>query len=180
MEFAEVVLARRSIRMYEDRPVEVEKLEYVLEAGRVAPSTGNRQSATFIVVREPETIAAIGKPYVMYNKWLPSAPAIIVACGDKRRAMSHHGVEFWQLDAAIAAEHMVLAAADVGLGTCWVGLFHPRAVRRALAIPKRMKILAMLAVGYPAQPQGTTQSVEAAGRGRERKPMSEFAHWEKW
>jgi nitroreductase len=167
MEFAEVVLARRSIRTYEDRPVEVEKLEYVLEAGRVAPSTGNRQSATFIVVRDPETIAAIGRPYV--------------TCGDKRRAMSHHGVEFWQLDAAIAAEHMVLAAADVGLGTCWVGLFHPRAVRRALAIPKRMKILAMLAVGYPAERQGAEESVEtAAGRAHKRKPMSDFAHWEKW
>jgi len=178
VEFSQVVRARHSVREFDGRSVDDEMLGYVLEAGRIAPSTGNRQSASFIVVRDPETIRVVGRPYVMYNKWLPYAPAIIVACGDKLRAQWHHGVEFWQVDGAIALEHMALAATDIGLATCWVGLFHPREVRRALGIPRRLNILAMLALGYPLDP---TASGDAPGtKPHNRKPISDFAHWERW
>lgn len=178
VEFSQVVRARRSVRQFADMRVDDDVLDYVLEAGRIAPSTGNRQSASFIVVRDPDMIRLIGRPYVMYNKWLPHAPALIVACGDKLRAKWHHGVEFWQVDAAIALEHMVLAATDLGLATCWVGLFHEREVRRALGIPRGLRVLAMLAVGHPAVPlpqAGTADPVP-----HKRKPMSDFAHQERW
>jgi len=175
-----VVRARRSVRQFDSRPVDDEALEYVLEAGRIAPSTGNRQSASFIVVRDPDTIRLIGRPFVMYNKWLPNSPALIVACGDKPRAQRHHGVEFWQVDAAIALEHMVLAATDRGLATCWVGLFHDREVRRALGIPGRLRILAMLAIGYPFDSVVAADAGESDSVGHNRKPMSEFAHREHW
>lgn len=181
MEFVDVIRLRRSVRRFQDRPVEDEKLTYLLEAARLAPSASNRQPARFVVVRNPATIAVIGKPVAMINRWLASAPAIIVVCAQPGLANGHHGVDFSITDAAVAAEHIVLAATDQGLGTCWVGMFHEAAVRRELKIPGGVRIVAMLAVGYAADETDAVERMQrAAIRADRRKPLEEIAHWETW
>lgn len=185
VQFSEVIERRRSVRKFTDQPVEDDKIDYILEAARSAPSACNHQPTTFIVVRDRAHIsAAIGRPVAdagWINKWLADAPVMVVACGDRSRTDSHHGVDFWQIDTAIAAEHLVLAAVDTGLGTCWVGAFDEPAVRAALAIPEAMGIVALLAIGYPAVRKGVHERmVRAYARADTRKPMSEFVRWETW
>lgn len=186
MEFSEVIERRRSVRKFADLSVEDAKLEYVLEAARTAPSAENHQLATFVVVRDPETRAIIGRPGSTQdgkwiNRWLARAPVIIVACGDRSKTGPHHGVDFWQIDTAIATEHLVLAAVDVGLGTCWVGAFDEPLVRNTLAIPQEVGILALLAMGYPAERMGVTERLtRTVVRADTRKTMSELARWETW
>ena len=181
MEFAEVIRQRRSVRKYADRPIEDEKLRYVLEAARSAPSASNRQSARHIVVRDPATIAAIGKPSGAINRWLAKAPTVIVVCGDASRPYSDHGVHFWQVDATIAAEHIVLAAVDVGLGTCWIGVFDEAEIRATLGIPDEVLILGLLAIGYPAERMSAEERLtRTAIRADKRRPLDESVHWERW
>ncbi len=174
------------MRKFAQRPIEDDKLEYVLQAALTAPSASNRQTASFVVVRDPATIAEIARTRSVsdgrwLNGWLTTVPAIIVACGDRDRAATHHGVEFWQVDTAIATEHLVLAAVDAELGTCWIGAFDETTVRTALGIPASIGILAMLAIGYPADRMSVTERMtRVAVRADSRKPMAEFARWERW
>jgi len=170
MEFQELVRRRRSIRAYRPDPVEEEKLRRVLEAGRLAPSAANRQPWHFIVVRDPEKRGMLRRAY--NREWFVSAPVIIVACADPTRAWRRgDGEEYWKVDVAIAMEHIVLAAANEGLGTCWIGAFDERAVKEALGIPDHIRVVAMTPLGYPA---------ESKGEVTDRKPLEEIVHYDGW
>lgn len=186
MEFSEVVALRRSVRKFDARPLEDDALEYVLQAARVAPSASNKQRASFVVVRDPEGVARIGRPRSlangrMINGFLADSPAIIVACGERSGTSTQHGVDWWQVDTAIATEHLVLAAVDIGLGTCWIGAFDEPSVRTELGIPQQFGILAMIAIGYPAEQMSATERVtRTVVRADHRKPMTELVHWDRW
>lgn len=165
--------------------MEPEKIDYILECARLAPSWANTQCWHFVVVRDPAVVERVVAATAVFNRWLRNYPTMIVACGDTTSSGSHHGVDYWAVDTAIAMEHLVLAAADVGLGTCWMGVFDEDAVRDALGIPRHVKVVALSPLGYPAdgRPRGglgdpVTRAVKLVAKGR--KPVGEMAHFDRW
>lgn len=170
MEFYKLVKQRRSIRAYKPDPVEEDKLLRILEAGRLAPSAANRQPWHFVVVRDSLKREHLRRGYD--REWFVKAPVIIVVCADPSAAWKRKdGEEYWKVDAAIAMEHIVLAAANEGLGTCWIGAFDEKAVREVLGIPEHIRVVAMTPLGYPAEEKGPVA---------DRKPLEEIAHYDGW
>ena len=155
--FQRILGGRRSIRRYLETPVEPEKLRACLEAARVAPSAHNVQPWRFIVVDEPglkdRLAAAAFSGIYSGSKFAARAPVLLVLLakpgGAAVRAGSKLlGVPFHFLDMGIAGEHIVLQAEELGLATCWMGWFDHRRVRKALAIPRGFKIVALMPLGY--------------------------------
>lgn len=147
MAFLELAKRRRSIRKYRPDPVPQEKLEYVLEAARWAPSWGNRQCWRFIVVTDEGKRRAIAT-----REWAAEAPAIIVGCANPSLSGSKFEQQYYMLDMGIAMEHLMLAAAEQGLGTCWIGgQFDEETVKQALKIPHDVRVVALTPLGYPAE-----------------------------
>ncbi len=137
-----VIYGRRSIRRYERKPIPDEVLKLILEAGRLAPSARNRQPWCFVVVRKPELKRKL--IFSGWNSFIEDASAVIVGCGDSR--------ERWAVvDVSIALQNMVIAAEALGLGSCWIGHFIEEEVKKALKIPDRFKVVAMITIGYPAE-----------------------------
>jgi len=170
LEFYDVVRKRRSIRRYKPDPVKEDKLTRVLEAGRLAPSAANRQPWHFIVVRDPKVREALRAAYD--RDWFVNAPVIIVVCADPTKAwVRADGEEYWKVDAAIAMEHIVLAATNEGLGTCWIAAFNEEAVKKVLNIPKHVRVVAMTPLGYPDEVKGEVVS---------RKSLNEIVHYDRW
>ena len=148
MEVLEVIRKRYSCRSYQEKSIEQEKLDCILEAARLAPSARNEQDWRFVVVTDRDTkrrIAATTNRLEVFKK----AGAIIAACSNSDHIM-RCGQAIGPIDVAIALEHISLQAADLGLGTCWIGSFDADQVRQILAIPKGVTIVELMAVGYPA------------------------------
>jgi len=161
MDVYEAIEKRYSVREYQDRAIEEDKLQRVLDAGRIAPSARNRQEWKFVVVRDAamrRSLAdAAGQPF------LTGAAAIIAVVGLKPEQVMHCGVPTDPVDCAIAIDHMTLAAVAEGLGTCWIGHFEQDSCRGLLEVPSSAKIIELLALGYPAGKPGT----------KKRKPAEE-------
>jgi nitroreductase len=166
MGFLDLCRERRSIRRYKPDPIPSEKLEYVLEAGRLAPSWKNNQCWRFVVVTDEEKRKAISG-----KEWHAEAPVIIVGCAHPELSGSKFDQQYYMLDMGIAMEHMILAAAEQGLGTCWIGgQFDEPTVKQALGIPDGVRVVALTPLGYPAETPGL----------KDRKPMDEIVSHEKW
>ena len=162
MDTLEFFKKRRSIRKYQDREVPKEVLEVILEAGRIAPSARNAQPWKFIVVTDADTRQALAgtTPY----KFVAKAPLIIVACALESQATL--GARF---DVAIAMDHMSLAAANMGIGNCWVAGFDREAVRKILGVPQDVDVVVMMTFGYPAEeprPRPVKDMSEVVSYGR--------------
>lgn len=168
MNLMQAIRARRSIRDFQERPVEEEKLLAVLEAGRLAPSARNMQDWRFIVVRDPATRQRLAEA-ARDQKFVGKAPVVIAACGTSDLVMTC-GQPAYAIDVAIAVDHMTLAAAALDLGTCWIGAFYEEKAREILGVPKEIRIVALLPLGYPAQQPGS----------RPRKNLDEVVAWEHW
>jgi nitroreductase len=155
----EAIDSRCSVRGYQERPVEREKILKIVEAARLAPSTSNVQPWRFIVVEEPalrDALVEKGMGIVVPNRWAKEAPVIIVICAQldwivHRLGAKAAGLQYYLLDIGIAGEHMVLAATEMGLGTCWIGWFRAEAIKKTLNIPKGWKVAALLTLGYPKE-----------------------------
>jgi len=148
MEVFEAIRTRRSIKRYSNKPVEKDKLLKVLEAARLSPSAGNRQPWRFIVVTDPEKKESLRPPY--RRDIVLSAPVVIVGCALPSESFAE--AEFWKIDVSIALQDLVLAAWEEGLGTCWMGVFHEEdEIKKALGIPRDVRVVAMVALGYPAE-----------------------------
>ncbi len=157
--FLELVKKRRSVRRYLEKPVEREKIKLCLEAARLAPSACNGQPWKFIVVDDPTRLgelvrAAFSGPF-SNNRFAGKAPVIIVAVAETtkiipriagRLQMKHYSL----IDLSIAVEHLVLEAADLGLGTCWIGWFNQKGVKRLLKIAGGSRPVFLIPLGYPA------------------------------
>ena len=147
----ELIEARYSARAYSDRKVEQEKIDYILECARLAPSAVNFQPWKFIIVESEEKRTALHAGYA--QEWFRQAPLYIVVCGDHsqswtRKKDSH---DHCDIDAAIAAEHICLAATEVGLGSCWVCNFRPAIVSEVLGIDgETVYPVAIIPIGYAA------------------------------
>jgi nitroreductase len=166
----ETIRSRRSIRRYKTDPVEEEKLQRILEAGRLSPSAVNKQPWHFIVVRDPSVRESLRASYG--QNWFVNAPLIIVVCADPSNAwVRRDGEEYWKVDATIALQDMILCATEEGLGTCWIGAFNEEPARRALKIPEKIRIVAMTPVGYADERKEPVS---------DRKPLNEMTHYEYW
>jgi nitroreductase len=177
MDFDKVVLTRKSVRKYLDKPVEEEKITKCLEAARLAPSWENKQCWRFVVVRDKEIIAKLAKGI---NFWAKSAPVFIVACGDPKRSGTRYGQNYYLVDVAIAMEHLVLAAANLGLGTCWLGLFDEEETKKLLKIPEGIRVVALTPLGYPHPDEGIWGKVVKAIVSKKRKSLGEIAYDGEW
>ena len=154
MELREVIRKRQSIRDYEDKPIPEEKLTRVLEAARLAPSASNRQPWKFVVVKDQRrrqelAQAANGQAFV------GQAPVVIVAVATNVEHVMPCGVPSHPVDLAIAVDHMTLAAADEGLGTCWIGAFSQQKVKEILGIPEKFHVVILFPLGFPRQERET-------------------------
>ncbi len=166
MEFHDVIRRRRSVRGYESRPVEDDKLARVLEAARLAPTAANRQPFHLYVVRSEDVRKRLLQAYS--QEWFAGAPVIVCICGRPARAWSRmDGKNYADVDATIAMDHLILAAAAEGLGTCWIGAFNPERLREVLAIPADLEPVAMTPIGYPASRPAPTP----------RKPLDEICEY---
>lgn len=146
----EAIKKRRSIRAYEDKPVPEKKLRKVLEAARLAPSASNRQRCKFIVVRDSKrrqelARAAGGQAHVA------EAPVVIAAVTTMPEYVMKSGTPAYAVDLAIAVDHITLAAADEGLGTCWIGAFSQEEARSILNVPEEYRIVVLLTMGFARQ-----------------------------
>lgn len=150
MDLFEVIEKRRSIRKFKLKRVVAKDLKKILEAGRLAPSGGNRQPWCFVVVKDSETKNALALA-ANNQKFIADAGAVIVAVGIpgvEHRPLSSTRIPFKQ-DTMIAVEHMILAAVALGYGTCWIGAFDESKVKKILKIPENLAIVALLPVGVP-------------------------------
>ncbi|MGE5279871.1 MAG: nitroreductase family protein [Deltaproteobacteria bacterium] len=159
MTFLDLVRQRGSTRRFDPRPVAREALERCIEAARLAPSACNSQPWRFFVVDEPAlkdalTAAAFGGPYAMNAFARPAGALVAVAAeppgGLTRMAGWLRKAPFYLMDIGAAAEHFILQATEEGLGTCWIGWFDEKAVRRLLKLPAGSRICCLIAVGHPA------------------------------
>ena len=169
MEFKEVIRNRFSCRKYIAKEIEWEKLEAVLEAGRLAPTAKNLQEQHIYVVQSEEALAKIDK----VTSCRYGAPTVLVVAFDKNNVFTYpggkrdSGVE----DATIVATHMILAAADEGLGSCWINYFEPEKMAEELGLPENEEVLMMLDLGYAAD------GVKPAPGHTARKPLNDTVSW---
>lgn len=163
MDFQQLIRARYSVRAYRSDPVEEEKLAQVLEAARLAPTADNRQAFRLHVIPTRGREAELGKVY--HRPWFAQAPLVIGIVGlPARNWVRRDGRNYMDVDCAIVMDHLILAAADLGLGTCWVAAFDPAAARAALALPPDEEPIAFTPLGYPAD----------APREKTRRPLAEL------
>ena len=148
MDVMTAIQSRRSIRSYKDKEIEEDKLEKVLEAGRLAPSANNRQEWKFIIVRDKDTrqklIAASRN-----QRFVGEAPCVVAACATETSHVMPCGQLSYPIDLAIAVDHMTLKAVEEELGTCWIGAFNEGEVKKLLGIPEKIRVVALLPIGYP-------------------------------
>ncbi len=170
MNVREAIKLRKSVRAYLDQPIEEEKLVTVLEAGRLAPSASNRQEWRFIVVRDPGTRAKLVDA-ANRQRFVGEAPAVIVACAETDGHVMRGGLPCFPIDVAIALDHITLAAVEVGLGTCWIGAFSEPAVKAILGIPEAIRVVALMPIGYPADPT----AIE-----KQRLPFNAVVRYDRW
>ena len=160
MAVLDVIRKSYSCRSYQDKSVDQDKLDCILEAARLAPSARNTQDWRFVVVTDKHIksrVAATTNRPAVFEK----AGAIIAACSNSDEIM-RCGQAIGPIDVAIALEHISLQAADLGLGTCWIGSFDAGKVRQILAIPEDVAIIELMTVGYPAdtKPQPKREPIE--------------------
>ncbi len=170
MEYSELIAARYSVRAYRSDPVEEEKLQCILEAARLAPTAANRQPFQLIVLHTAGHEAEIGRIY--HRPWFVQAPVVIAVCVISSQAWVRESDRFNArlIDAAIVADHLILEATNLGLGTCWVAAFDVEAARQVLSLPAEVEPVIFIPLGYAADSPGP----------KTRKPLAELVRYEHW
>ena len=175
MDFYDVVKSRKSVRNYTSQKVPDEVLARILDAARLAPSWANKQCWRYVLVDDPEIVARASGLAKNFG-----APIMVVLCGDPAGSGQRDGKDYYLVDAAISMEHLVLAAAAEGLGTCWVaGRIDEPGLKKALGIPDNLRVVATSPLGYPSDGgiSGKIQdkAVRAAVGADSRKTLGEIA-----
>jgi nitroreductase len=170
MEYTHLIAARYSVRAYRPTLVEDVKLQEVLDAARLAPTAANRQPFQLIVLHTAGREEEIGKIY--RRPWFVQAPLVIAVCAISSQAWVRESDRFNArlIDAAIVADHLILAAANLGLGTCWIAAFNVEAARNVLQLPEEVEPVIFTPLGYPADQPGQ----------KNRKPLGELVRYEHW
>jgi nitroreductase len=170
MDVFEAIAARKSVRAFVDQPVSEDDLQRVLQAARAAPSARNGQEWRFVVVRDRamrERIAgeAARQPFI------GTSPVLLACCAHTDGRIMRCGQAAYPIDVAIAMDHLALAAAALGLGTCWIGSFDETLVKELLGIPPEVRVVQLMPLGYPADPAPISKS---------RLRLEEIVHVELW
>lgn len=167
MEFTNLIQNRYSVREYKTDKVEAEKLSLILEAGRLAPTAANIQPIKVIAVQDKNNLEKIGKAANLYG-----APLALIVLADRNSAWKRpfDGMQTTDIDASIVTDHMMLQAAELGLGSVWICYFKPDVLRKEFNIPDNMIPVNILAVGYSAD--------NASIPTKKRIPMESFAYYE--
>ena len=170
MDFGELIKARYSVRAYKSDPIEDDKLGRVLEAARLAPTAANRQPIQLVVVHTAGREAELGRIY--RRPWFVQAPLVIAVCALSSQAWVRESDRFNArlIDAAIVADHLILAATNLGLGTCWIAAFNVEAARAVLGLPDEAEPVIFTPLGYPADAPGPKM----------RKSLAELVRYEHW
>ena len=170
MDFMELAKRRCSVRAYEDRKVEPEKLERILEAARIAPTAKNLQPVKLLAVQSGEGLEKVGMAANIYG-----APLAIIVCADHQRAWTRpfDGKRFTDIDASILTDHMMLEATELGLGSVWICFFKPDVLREEFSLPEHLEPVNILAVGYAS---GTPTSPDR--HDKTRVPMDNLVAYE--
>jgi nitroreductase len=180
--FLDLAKQRVSCRQFDPaRPVPRPLLRECFETARLAPSACNRQPWRFVVVDAPDRVRAIREQCrvpPLAHTWWDTVPVFVAVCLETsivthRIAPACSGIPYHFVDAGIAGEHFVLAAAEQGLASCWIGWFGSRALKRLLRIPRPVTVAALVAVGYPA-------TDGARDRETTRKSLGEIVFWNGW
>lgn len=152
MDVMECIHTRRSIRKYQDIPIEFEKVGRIVEAGMAAPTAGNIQDYRFIIVQDKGKRAQIAEA-CLQQYWMEAAPTHIVVCVDIKRSKQFYGIRGERLysvqHAAAAAMNMLLAAHHFGLGACWIGAFDEEALKSICGVPEYARPEVIITLGYP-------------------------------
>ena len=169
MDVLETIKQRRSVRSYQDKEIPEDTLKEILNAVRLAPSASNRQDWKFIVVKDEDTRKKL-MGAANNQSFVGEAPVIVAAVSlNPDRVMSCE-VPAYAVDLSIAMDHLTLAAAAKGLGTCWIGAFSQDKAKDILNIPDKYKLLTIMPLGYPADSPGT----------KSRKDLNEVITYEKF
>ncbi|MEA3495320.1 MAG: nitroreductase family protein [Bacteroidota bacterium] len=172
MSFLDLAKRRYSSRNYLDKEVEKEKIEQILEAGRIAPSANNKQPWHFIVITNSEIRDEINSCYK--REWINDAPVVLVICGDHSKSWkrSYDNKDHCDIDVSIAVDHMTLAATDLGLATCWICAFDKFKCSKILELPEHIEPIVMLPLAYPAD------NVDVNRHSFQRNKTENVVHWE--
>lgn len=178
MEFTEVITTRKSIRDYSNNPIESEKITKILKAAILAPSWANRQCCRYIVITKKSKIKKLSN---VINSWLKNAPVVIVACADPKNSGSKNGMDYYLVDVGISLQQLILAATNLGLGTCWIGGFNESKIKKILEIPDQIKVVAMTPIGYVKEKESLRSKISKKIIGSNKRiPFEEIVHKEKW
>ncbi|MBQ8496943.1 MAG: nitroreductase family protein [Clostridia bacterium] len=156
MNFLELAKARFSVRSFKKDAIETEKLNAILEAGRVAPSACNKQPQKIYVIQSEENRAKLAS----VCRFTFDAPVILAVCYDNDRTWKNDlmpGYQSGETDAAIVCTHMMLEAWELGIGSCWVGWFNADEIKTTLGLPENVTLSALLPIGYPAEDANPTK-----------------------
>ena len=171
MEFSELIKVRESVRSYDpSRPVSKEVLLKILDAGRLAPSAANRQPWKFVVIASKEMLARVKTCYE--KEWFRDAPQILAVVGDESEAWTRRYDQrcFIETDLAIAMDHLILAATNEGIGTCWISNFKPDIARTTLGLKDNQRVFALTPLGYPRPDYKKKEA-------KERKTLNAVVDW---
>jgi nitroreductase len=163
MNFLELAKQRSSVRAYQPKPVEREKVDMILQAGRVAPTAANMQPNKFLVLSDEPSLSKLAKGTNHHG-----APLAVIVCADKQTAWTRpfDKASMFDIDATIATDHMMMEAEDLGLGSCWITYFDPAVIRREFNIPDNIIPVNILVVGY-----ADCAPASAERHSSERKPL---------
>jgi nitroreductase len=149
MKFSELVKTRFSVRAYKADAVEPEKLAAVLQAFRLAPTAANRQPIRLYVIETAKHKEVLARLY--HREWFTQAPLVIGVVAVTGEAWTRRdGKNYADVDAAIAFDHLILQATDLGLGTCWIAAFDPAVARELMSLPQGWEPICFTPLGYPA------------------------------
>ncbi len=171
MKLKELIESRYSVRAYLPQAVEPEKINYILECARMSPSACNLQPWKFYIITDKSIMQKIHHSYD--REWFKTAPMHIVVCKDSSvswKRTTSDGKDFGDVDAAIAAEHICLASAEIGLGTCWICNFNPDILAAALNVPSHLEPIAIFPIGY-------IDENKSSFTDKKRNPLSDSTEW---
>lgn len=157
MTFMELAKARYSVRAFKNQPIEDEKLNTILEAGRIAPTACNYQPQRIFVAKSEDARQKLAS----VSPCTFGAPVVLVVCYDRTRDCKSPltpGYEFGEMDASIVCTHMMLQATELGIGSCWVGYFNTNQVVEALGLSENLTVCALLPIGYASDDAKPTEN----------------------